>query len=46
MEKPIKVKPMFYSVILEPLKILALEFGYNLVVNGSLNRDLDLILIH
>lgn len=44
-EKPISIKPMFYSVVLEPLKIIAKEFGYNLVLHGSMNRDLDLILI-
>lgn len=44
-EKPIKVRPMFYSVILEPLKRIAVEFGYNLVVHGSMDRDMDLILI-
>ena len=43
--KPIAVKPMLYSVILEPLKKMALEFGYNLVIHGSMNRDMDLILI-
>jgi len=36
---------MLYSVILEPLKKIALEFGYNLVLHGSMDRDLDLILI-
>lgn len=45
MEKQIKVKPMFYSVILEPLKKIAIEFGYNLVIHGSMNRYLDLVLI-
>ena len=44
-EKPISVKPMLYSVVLEPLKKIALEFGYNLVIHGSMNRDMDLILI-
>ena len=44
-EKQTSVKPMLYSVILEPLKKIALEFGYNLVLHGSMNRDMDLILI-
>ena len=43
--KPMALKPMFYSVILEPMKKIALEFGYNLVIHGSLNRDMDVILI-
>ena len=43
--KPIYVKPMFFSVILEPLKTIAREFGYNLLLHGSINRDMDLILI-
>lgn len=44
-QKSIVIKPMLYSVILEPLKKIALEFGYNLVLHGSMNRDMDLILI-
>lgn len=36
---------MFYSVVLEPMKVIAKEFGYNLLLHGSMNRDLDLILI-
>ena len=36
---------MLYSVILEPLKKIAIEFGYNLVIHGSMDRDMDLILI-
>ena len=43
--KPIYSKPMFFSVILEPLKTIAREFGYNLLLHGSLNRDMDLVLI-
>jgi len=29
----------------EPLKEIALKYGYNLVLHGSLNRDMDLIAI-
>jgi len=29
----------------EPLKGIALKYGYNLVLHGSLNRDMDLIAI-
>ena len=45
MEKPIHVKPNFYSYCFEELKIIAKRNGYNLVVHGSMNRDLDLIAI-
>ena len=41
--KPIHVKPNFYSYCFEPLKIIAHKYGYNLVIHGSLNRDMDLI---
>ena len=45
MEKPIKLKPGLYSIFLEHLKQIALLYGYNLVVHGSMDRDLDLIAI-
>ena len=44
-DKPIHVKPAFYSFCYEILKEIALQYGYNLVLHGSLNRDLDLIAI-
>lgn len=44
-EKAIKVKPMFYTIVLEPLKIIAKEFGYNLLIHGSMDRDMDLVLV-
>ena len=43
--KPIHVKPSFYAYCFETLKTIAKGFGYNLVLHGSLNRDLDLIAI-
>lgn len=43
--KPIHVKPSFYAYCFEPLKQIALKHGYNLVLHGSLNRDMDLIAI-
>jgi hypothetical protein len=43
--KPIHVKPSFYAYCFEPLKQIALKYGYNLVLHGSLNRDMDLIAI-
>jgi len=45
MEKPIKVKPGMYALFYESLKSIALEFGYNLILHGSLDRDLDLVAI-
>ena len=45
MDKPIHAKPSFYAIMFEPLKAIALKFGYNLVLHGSLNRDMDLIAI-
>lgn len=44
-KKPIHVKPSFYALMFEPIKQIALKYGYNCVLHGSLNRDLDLILI-
>ncbi len=44
-EKPIHVKPGMYALFYEDLKIIAKEHGYNLVLHGSINRDLDLIAI-
>lgn len=45
MSKPIQVKPGLYSLFYEMLKQIALQYGYNLVVHGSMQRDLDLIAI-
>jgi hypothetical protein len=44
-EKPTKAKPIFYSYCFLSLKEIAKEKGYNLVLHGSLNRDMDLIAI-
>jgi len=45
MSKPIHAKPSLYAFYFESLKIIALKYGYNLVLHGSMNRDLDLIAI-
>lgn len=45
MTKPVHVKPSFYSLMFQPMKEIALKYGYNLVLHGSLNRDMDLIAI-
>lgn len=45
MAKPVHVKPGLYTMFYEYLKEIALQYGYNLVIHGSMNRDLDLIAI-
>ena len=45
MSKPLHAKPNIYAYYFEALKAIAKEYGYNLVVHGSMNRDLDLIAI-
>ena len=44
-KKPMHAKPSYYAIMFEPLKEIALKYGYNLVLHGSLNRDMDLIAI-
>jgi len=44
-EKPIHVKPAMYALFFYDLKEIAKRYGYNLVLHGSLNRDLDMIAI-
>ena len=43
--KKVHVKPAFYSYCYYNLKQIASEYGYNLVLHGSLNRDLDLVAV-
>jgi hypothetical protein len=43
--KTTHAKPQLYAYYFLQLKEIAKEFGYNLVVHGSMNRDLDLIAI-
>lgn len=38
-------KPSLYAFYFEELKVIAMKYGYNLVLHGSMNRDLDLIAI-
>lgn len=45
MDKPLHAKPQLYAYYFYELKDIAREYGYNLVVHGSMNRDLDLIAI-
>ena len=44
-EKITHVKPAMYSYFFYELRVIALRYGYNLVLHGSMNRDLDLIAI-
>jgi hypothetical protein len=44
-KKPTHAKPSLYAYYFYDLKEIAKEYGYNLVLHGSLNRDLDLIAI-
>ncbi len=44
-DKPIQVKPGMYALFFENLKVIANVHGYNLVLHGSMNRDMDLIAI-
>lgn len=44
-DKPIKVKPHFYAVCLDGMKKIGIEMGYNLLIHGSINRDMDLLAV-
>ena len=44
-EKPLHVKPALYAFYYEILKDIAKRYGYNLLLHGSMNRDLDLVAI-
>lgn len=43
--KPIKAKPQLYAAYLFPMQEIARELGYNLIVHGSMSRDMDLVAI-
>lgn len=45
MLKPIHAKPSLYAFYFEIIKEIGLKYGYNIVLHGSMNRDLDLIAI-
>lgn len=44
-KKRTHAKPSLYAYYFLALKEIAFEYGYNLVVHGSMSRDLDLIAI-
>ncbi len=43
--KPIHAKPSLYAFYFESIKAIGKKYGYNIVLHGSMNRDLDLIAI-
>lgn len=43
--KPTHVKPSLYAFFFEAVKDIGKKYGYNIVLHGSMNRDLDLIAI-
>lgn len=43
--KPIKAKPQLYAMIFHELKVIAEHNGYNLLIHGSMDRDMDLIVV-
>lgn len=45
MNKPVKAKPYFYSCCLKAMQEIAVEHGYNLLIHGSMNRDMDLVAV-
>ncbi len=44
-KKPIHARPSVYAFFFEVIKEIGLKYGYNVVLHGSMNRDLDLIAI-
>lgn len=44
-EKPQKVKPHFYAMCFAELQRIAKDMGYNLMLHGSLDRDMDLVAV-
>ena len=45
MEKPIKAKPHFYACCFLELQKIAVDLGYNLLLHGSMARDMDLVAV-
>lgn len=45
LQKPIHAKPSLFAYYFYDLKEIAVRYGYNLVIHGSMKRDLDLIAI-
>lgn len=45
LKKPAKAKPSFYSHCYMELLLTAVDHGYNLLIHGSMNRDMDLVAV-
>lgn len=45
MSKTNHIKPGLYTMFYEHMKDIAKEYGYNLLIHGSMHRDLDLVAI-
>lgn len=45
MKKPIHAKPSLYAFYFDAIKQIGISYGYNIVLHGSMSRDLDLIAI-
>lgn len=45
MSKPIHAKPGLYALLYEELKLISKDYGYCLLLHGSMNRDLDLVAV-
>ena len=43
--KTVAIRPRLYTMYFQSLMEIAREKGYNLLINGSLNRDLDLVAV-
>jgi hypothetical protein len=43
--KPIHAKPSLYAYYFEVIKEIGKSYGYNIILHGSLNRDLDLVAV-
>jgi hypothetical protein len=43
--KTMKARPVFYTLVYTELKEIAEAMGYNLLLHGSVNRDMDLVAI-
>lgn len=43
--KPIKARPAFYALCYQELQQVARQMGYNLLLHGSMDRDMDLVCV-
>ena len=44
-DKELKPKPQVYAFFFAALQEVAKELGYNLLIHGSMNRDMDLVAV-